>query len=149
MKDSVEHCVNLATSAVIAKHLASCDSGFSQPLSQRVEIESYAQKIADKAVRFETWLGSTLIGLVAVYCNDDERRIAYITSVSVLEEWRGQGIASQLLKWCIRHVKELDLDHIELEVDRSNIDAIKLYEKMGFIMNVRTAIMHLDLGKAE
>ena len=45
-----------------------------------------------------------LVGLVAAYCNASDRRLAFVTSVSVLPDWSGQGLASRLIKDCICHI---------------------------------------------
>ena len=79
----VEYLLNKASELEIAKHLLHCDADFIPPLSNRIDINKYAQKIASRATRFEAWSDSTLVGLVAAYCNDQENHIAYITSVSV------------------------------------------------------------------
>ena len=150
MSEQVEFCLNQATEAEIAEHLSRCNADFVPPLSGRVEIGGYAHKIVSKATRFEAWAKGVLVGLVAAYCNDNERRTAYITSVSMLQEWQGRGIASQLMGQCIGHVKEQCFERVELEVDSENIGAIKLYEKIGFMINRasdRTTIMHLNTGK--
>ena len=150
MNKPVEFCLNKATEAEIADHLFRCDADFVPPLSGRVEIGSYAHKIADKATRFEAWAEGVLVGLVAVYCNDSECHVAYITSVSVLQEWKGRGIASTLMEQCIRHAKGPGYERIELEVDSENAAAIKLYEKKGFMVirvSDQAAIMRFDIGK--
>jgi ribosomal protein S18 acetylase RimI-like enzyme len=98
----------------------------------------YVKKIASKATRFEAWSGGTLIGLVAAYCNDQEKRIAYITSVSLLREWTGKGIAARLINQCIEHARGLGMRQIGLEVASNNTPAIKLYEKYGFIASKAT-----------
>lgn len=131
----VEYRLNVATSDEIAEHLRKSDAYFVPPLSERVEISHYANKIASKASRFEAWSAGTLIGLVAAYNNDHESRIAHITSVSVIREWMGKGIASRLVAQCIEHVKASGMRLISLEVARDNAPAIKLYEKYGFIAN--------------
>jgi len=134
MSTAVEYLLNKASEAEIADHLSRCDTDFVPPLSERVEIRDYAQKIASNATRFEAWSGGKLVGLVAVYCNDREKGIAYITSVSLLREWTGRGIATSLLKRCIEHVKVLRMRQISLEVASDNTPAIKLYEKSGFVV---------------
>ena len=133
MSAAVEYLSNKASGAEIAQHLLRCDADFMPPLSSRVEITDYAQKIASKATRFEAWSDGTLIGLVAVYCNDQEKRIAYITSVSMLREWTGKGIAARLISRCIEHARASGMRQIDLEVESNNAPAIKLYEKNGFI----------------
>lgn len=130
----IEYCLNKASAAEIAEHLSCCDADFVPPLSCRINIKGYANKIASKATRFEAWLDGKLVGLVAVYCNDQDKRISYITSVSVLKEWVGNGIATRLLSQCVDYAKELRMRRISLEVARDNAPAIKLYEKNGFIV---------------
>jgi ribosomal protein S18 acetylase RimI-like enzyme len=132
MSKLVEYRLNKASEAEIAEHLWLCNTDFVPPLSGRVEINNFAEKIASKAMRFEAWFGGKLVGLVAVYCNDLEKRIAYITSVSVLRESTGKGIAESLIKQCIEHVKALGMRQVSLEVASDNIPAIRLYKKGGF-----------------
>jgi len=150
MNAKIEICLNRATEAEITGHLYCCDADFIPPLSGRVVISNYARKITEKATRFEVWADGALVGLVAVYYNDSEHRVAYITSVSVLRGWQGLGIASKLMERCIHYAKELSYERIALEVDRDNVAAIRLYMKKGFMWNGcvdRTVSMHLSTGK--
>ena len=135
MSKSVKFYLNKATKAEITNHLLLCDTDFIPQLSERVEISNYANKIVDSAMRFEAWVDGALIGLVAVYCNDYEHLTAYITTVSVLKVWQGRGVASQLMQQCIKTVTLLGFKNIELEVDSFNKGAIRVYEKMNFMIN--------------
>ncbi len=135
MSSPVEFYFNHATQAEIVSHLSCCDIDFVPPLSARVEINSYAHKIIVSATRFEAWADGVLVGLVAAYCNDSERRTAYITSVSVLRGRKDEGIASYLLERCIMHVKILGFECLELEADSENYVAIRLYAKKNFVIN--------------
>ncbi len=144
--------MNKASAAEIAEHLARCDANFVPLLSGRVEINSYAQKIASFATRFEAWSDGTLVGLVAAYCNDHEKRIAYITSISVLKEWAGKGIATCLMSRCIEYAQTLGMRQVSLEVAQENAPAISLYEKNGFVRgreNAPLASMHLYLKNGD
>lgn len=148
MSDSIRYLTNDASEAVIAEHLSQCDVDFVPPLSTRVEIGAYSRKIASKATRFEAWAGDRMVGLVAAYCNDQQTRCAYITSVSVLREWAGKGIAAHLLKRCIEHAKASNMCRISLEVASGNISAIELYRKRGFVLgraNTPFVTMHLSI----
>jgi len=147
MSERVEVCLNRATEEQIADHLTRCDADFVPPLSDRVDIAVYARKIAARAVRFEAWASGELIGLVASYCNDEEGGVAFVTSVSVLKDWRGRGVASRLMERCVRHAEELGLRRVELEVDGRNARAIRLYEEKGFMVDERRAgVAVLNLG---
>ncbi|MDD2702123.1 MAG: GNAT family N-acetyltransferase [Sideroxydans sp.] len=134
MSANIEYRVNTASAAQIAAHLSHCDDSFIPRLSERVDIRAYADKLAENAVRFEAWAEGMLIGLVAAYCNDQERRTAFITSVSVLPAWTGKGIASTLLAQCISHVRDQHMQLLQLEVASNNLPALKLYEKHGFVV---------------
>lgn len=140
---------NTADIHAIATHLRACDQQFVPPLSGRVDITAYAEKIASKAERFEASSGGQLIGLVAAYCNDPLRKIAYVTSVSVLPAWRGQQVASRLIEKCIEHAKAHGFSGMELKVSESNGSAIKLYQAHGFVVDSRDGnwtTMRLSLG---
>ncbi len=134
MSAAIEFLLNETTAAQIAQHLSRCDCDFVPPLSGRVEISDYARKIASKATRFEAWSGGTLVGLLAAYCNDDKKCIAYITSVSVLREWTGRGIAAQLIRQCIEYAKASGMRLISLDVAGDNTSAIRRYSKCGFVV---------------
>lgn len=135
MTESIEYAMNRASAAQISDHLLRCDAYFLPPLSRRVALRDYAQKLALNATRFEAWSSDTLVGIVAVYCNDHETKAAFITNVSVLHEWTGKGIATQLTDQCIAYVAAAGMDVISLEVASENGPAIKLYEKCGFVLD--------------
>jgi ribosomal protein S18 acetylase RimI-like enzyme len=113
-----------------------------------VNINEYAFKIFQKTVRFEAIDQEKLVGLVAIYCNDEKKISAYITSVSVDKDSQGLGIGSKLVDAGIEYVKNLGFNKIELEVDVDNTKAINMYRKRGFTLheNKPTAIaMQLEI----
>ncbi|PXW51105.1 acetyltransferase (GNAT) family protein [Methylobacterium sp. B4] len=116
----------------IRAHLTACAASFTPPLDKRVAIPDYAAKLATSAERFEAWEGPTLIGLVAVYCNDPARARAFVTSVSVLPGRRRAGLGRGLIEAAIVHVRGLGFARLALCVDRS-ATAIGLYRRLGFI----------------
>jgi ribosomal protein S18 acetylase RimI-like enzyme len=122
----------MATEAELKEHLRYCDTLFVPPLSNRVAIDAYAAKIFVNAKRFEVWVNGKLVGLLAVYCNHPVAARAFVTSVSVLPEWRCRGLASSLMARSIDAMRRLGFTVIELEVERSNMEAVALYTKYGF-----------------
>lgn len=132
MSSSIEYISGRASLAQINGHLLRCDEAFVPQLSIRVDIDDYARKIAGNANRFEAWESNELVGLVAAYCNAPDKGVAFVTTVSVLRDWHGRGVASRLLANCIAHVRNLGFAHIELEVSSGNVKALALYEKHGF-----------------
>jgi ribosomal protein S18 acetylase RimI-like enzyme len=132
----------------LTAHLWDCDSAFIPQLSKRVDIGEYASKIARSATRFEAWSGDSLVGLVAVYCNDSTLKYAFISSVSVLPGWRGRGIAIYLLRWAIEHVRERGFERVRLEVAPENARARHLYERLRFsdAALLGESVMELNIG---
>lgn len=150
MSQRLRFASNEAGAAQIAAHFRECDTVFVPPLSGRVDIDDYAHKIVTHGQRFEAWSGEVLVGLVAVYCNASDKRTAFITSVSTLPSWQGQGVAAHVLRDCIAHVRTQDFARIELEVDGDNLAALSLYEKSGFMrshVSHHPTTMTLDLRK--
>ena len=66
--------------------------------------------------------------------------------ISVLKEFWGLGIASELMKVVIEKAKEVSYEQMELQVVDTNESAIHLYEKFGFYKTgyINNAIKYTD-----
>lgn len=117
----------------LRNHLERCDSMFVPPLSLRVDIGEYADKIVNNAYTVELWETNKLMGLIAAYFNDPLEQKGYITNVSLEKEIQGKGLAEKLMQHVLQIAEELKYSEIRLEVDFNNINAIKLYHKLNFI----------------
>lgn len=131
MIEPVLYDINKSDYHDIHKHLVACDVSFIPKLSEKVNIATYSKKIKDNAIRVEAWKEDTLIGLVAFYFNN-ENHFAYITNVSVINDYKGFGVAKKLLKKAIDHTQTLNCEIVKLEVSKSNYNAIQLYKLFGF-----------------
>ena len=56
----------------------------------------------------------------------------YITNVAVFSEFRRNGIGKTLVEFLVDEMKAENADFVTLEVRKSNLNAISLYEKCGF-----------------
>ena len=56
----------------------------------------------------------------------------FITNVAVTAEYRRKGVATSLINELINRCKKEKALYLTLEVRRSNISAVNLYEKLGF-----------------
>ena len=152
MSGNIIDMVNQSTTHEIVNHLALADASFVPTLSSRVDMQVYAQKLQDCAVRFEAWMGEELVGLVACYCNQPGNARAFVSSVSVLLQFQGLGIAERLIRHCIKHARGLGFAQIELEVDQRSLPAIGLYQKLGFntlYIDGQTLTMSKTLERSE
>ncbi len=130
---NIEYKTGVASKNEIYIHLLDCDGHFIPKLSDRVKISEYSEKISNKAINFEAWDINKLIGLVSMYVNEENISFGYITNVSILNEYKNRGIASNLLKKCIEYSNEINLNWISLEINANNASAINLYNKFNFI----------------
>lgn len=132
MSAAIEFAADRATATEVLTHLRACDNHFVPPLSNRVDLPVYAQKIFNHATRCEAWCDGQLVGLVAAYLNDAVSQSGHITSVSVLPHLARRGLASALLDRCIARSKQAGMQIISLDVAASNVAACRLYERLGF-----------------
>jgi ribosomal protein S18 acetylase RimI-like enzyme len=130
-RETISYKIKEANETDIHHHLMKCSDSFVPALDTRINIKEYATKIFDKAITFEAWDLKDLIGLIAVYLNNDTK-IAFITNVSVVGEYKGFGIAGELLKMCINHTEFNSFKEIRLEVNKDNFPAINFYKKHKF-----------------
>ncbi|MGC9209724.1 MAG: GNAT family N-acetyltransferase [Acidilobus sp.] len=61
-------------------------------------------------------------------------KVGHVISIAVLQEYRRRGIGSALMSEALKTFKEkYDVDAVYLEVRVSNLPAINMYEKFGFV----------------
>ena len=127
---------NGSTSEAILIHLQAVDEDFLPPLSWRVNLRSYSQKLANHAERFEIWSAnanepSGLLALVAAYFNP-ATRLVFISNVSVLKSHCSRGYGSKLLTTCVEFAQQNQMTVIQLEVAKMDKGSIDFYQKNGF-----------------
>ena len=89
--------------------------------------------------------GDNLMGWILIGTSKDqftEKIYGFIYELFVLEEFRGNGIAKQLMETGIEHLKQGGYSEVRLSVYAGN-QAIKLYEKLGF--KNRTITMSMNI----
>lgn len=130
---SYQFSTNRSTVADIDAHLRRCANEFVPPLHERVDVLAYAGKLKEFAVLCEAWENEKLIGLVAGYCNDSDNNKSFISNVSVVPEWQGQGMASSLLNEFCYIAAKRGIAMVGLQVNIHNKKAQTVYEDIGFV----------------
>lgn len=113
------------------KIIESCDMAFSSPVSKRENYSELFEKI-DKNAIFIAAYDEEPMGYAAIYANNKETRTAYITLIAVKPEFQGRKIGRALMEACEKVSNENEMKCIMLEVAKSNLKAIRFYEKCGF-----------------
>lgn len=79
-------------------------------------------------------VGSRLVGFVIGLVNQyDEMKLGHIITIDVLPNYRRKGIGMALLKTIEEEFKSLDIKVCYLEVRESNLAALRLYRKAGYV----------------
>ncbi|WP_283612137.1 GNAT family N-acetyltransferase [Croceibacter atlanticus] len=115
----------------IKSHLINCDAIFEPPLSSYVDIEKYAKKLYENAVRFEIWEAKRLTCLLAVYINKEDKNV-FISNISIEKNSQGKGFGKLLLNSLIKSSLTKQCNEILLEVFNNNTKAIHFYYNFGF-----------------
>jgi ribosomal protein S18 acetylase RimI-like enzyme len=72
------------------------------------------------------------------------RNKGMVLEIGVLPKFRKQGIGKELVLDYMKHLKEDGINEVTLAVDKDNIPAIKLYQKLGFKHNWHGMIFLLE-----
>ena len=68
----------------------------------------------------------------------------HMVSVAVLDDQRKKGIGSVLVEESIKGIKSKKCDEFHLEVRCSNMDAVRMYEKLGFVIRQQLNAYYRD-----
>ena len=125
--------INTSNADEIYTHLIECDHSYIPPLSTRVDIKNYSNKIFCNAIRVEAFMESHLAGLVAAYLNDENGKLnLFVTNVSVSPTCQSRGLGKCIMEKFLNHAEQLHCSHVGLEVGRLNHKAIEFYKKFDF-----------------
>lgn len=89
----------------------------------------------DNAKYYLAFWGNEPVGITGLYCYLNEYpRDAWIAWYGVKSQYRKKGFGREILHWTICKAREEGYKNIRLYTDsKENIEAIKLYEKLGFV----------------
>lgn len=121
----------------VRQFLVETDDELLTPLSQKVNIEEYAFKLARFSVFSYCLDGNQIIGLICCYMNRPPQ--AYISHVCVRSTYRNKGVFRQLFSGLVEKLKDLGFTSIRLEVGDENVVAQSVYDRMGFVFDERAS----------
>lgn len=89
----------------------------------------YELLVNEKATYYTYKVENQIIAYIGYWLLDDD---IHITNLAVAPIFRKKGVASQLINFVIRKAENIGVSQVSLEVRITNLEAIKLYEKVGF-----------------
>lgn len=90
---------------------------------------------SENSFSYTVWYKGKLIGLCGIY-GSKFRRLKHKVNlgISILQQYNNLGLGTQLMKLLGEKAKELGVTKMELEVRADNPNAIKVYERTGFVV---------------
>ena len=121
-------CVEEMTTSTMIDVKDICDLSFSVPWS----LSSLEKELTNpNALYIVVKLGEKVVGFGGIWVVFDE---ATVINIAVHPDYRGIHISDIIMETLINKAKSMGACSMTLEVRISNIPAIKLYEKYGFII---------------
>ena len=133
MSPDLEFKIDKTTKEDLHEYFKIIDNTFNPPISSRIALDVYAERLANLSRRVELWEDDRLVGILAVYINADDKRSAFAAMYSILPEFRGDDdIQVGFRFWMEKLARQADFDQILCEVYKENIGLINYYESGGF-----------------
>lgn len=108
------------------------DDDFYEPLSSRIDFESYSEKISNLSTTFVIVYKNNIAGLIASYFYDRASLNGFITLVHIKSEYRGLKLSSYLVKTIQLYSQNINFNSLSLVVYKDNTSAYNLYTRSGF-----------------
>ena len=105
-------------------------AAYPSPWTERIFHDELAQARAGARHYVAGLVGGEVVGYAGMlYAGDD----AHVTNVAVADEWRGRGVATELLLEIAWAARGHGCAAMSLEVRHSNVGAQSLYRRFGFV----------------
>mgnify|MGYP005988769665 CR=1 FL=1 len=113
------------------------------PLNQYTNSDSQALDPKDGSL-----VGVIISKLEVHSCRSTPTRRGYIAMLAVDSKHRGHGIASALVRKAIEAMADRNADEIVLETEETNLPAMRLYERLGFLRSKKLHRYYLNGNSA-
>src|SRR5690606_10547988 len=120
MKHSIQFNTNAADLETIHNYLLTRSGDFTPPLSDKLDIFEFSQKMHKNANIYTAIENNKVIGLAGCYANDFTTLQAYITNFSIHPNYYGSGLAEKLIAYCQEDLKQKGFKSLKLEVNNKN-----------------------------
>jgi ribosomal protein S18 acetylase RimI-like enzyme len=95
--------------------------------------------VGDSGTTVAAFEEDKVVGAVSAYWSDAENRLygreaGWTENVFVRAPWREKGIADSMLSMALAYLKEHGLKEAQLDPGASNQRAIRVYERLGYVI---------------
>lgn len=111
----------------------SAKSFYNQKVNNPARLRELSEKFYNHCIFIKVCENKNVVGFAAFYCNNSKSGIAFLSMIIVNSGYRKRGIGINLLNMVLLKCIECKMNFIELEVDKSNYEAISFYKKNNFL----------------
>lgn len=110
--------------------LLETDDVLPRPLSTRIDIDAYAEKLSEFSEFSLCRDGESIVGMISCYTNRPP--LGYMTHACVKKQYQARKVFSKLFQQLRDNAQERGILRFQLEVDAENSHARRIYEHYGF-----------------
>ena len=118
----------------IFEFIQTVNNDFPIRLSDKQDLYELSNKIYNVSNVFFIKENGQIEGLICGYISSSFDERAYLSILAVKKEYRNKGIAKRLVEMFIQKCIEVNKTLIYGFTHKTNVNAIKLYKKFGFII---------------
>lgn len=143
MEDTVCGVTQCSSRDSLVQFLERVDVLLPIPLSERVDLNDYAQKVLENGVVLSVEKDNEIVSACMFYCNDIQTQQAYITLLATLPTQQGKHYGNALMRFTERICKDRGMREIHLDTEKCNTKAIRFYENMGYYIESQIGKIHM------
>lgn len=73
-----------------------------------------------------------IIAFLSIEVHHEDKGFVYLDDLSVTNQYRNKGIGTELIKNAEAYAKDIKIHSIRFHVEKSNVKAFRLYERLGY-----------------
>lgn len=116
----------------VKDYIMQYDKDFYEPLSARVDMDAFSQKLSNLSTTFVIYKDDSVAGIICSYFYDSASKAGFITLVHTKHEYRGQHLSLYLLNSVKEYARRKGFERITLFVSKQQTSAFQLYSRHGF-----------------
>lgn len=73
-----------------------------------------------------------IVAFLSIEVHHEEEEYVYLDDLSVTKQYRNQGIGTTLIRNAEKYAKDINIHEICFHVEKSNSEAFRLYQRLGY-----------------
>lgn len=127
----------------LVSFLKRIDSRLPVPLTARVDLQDFAEKVIRHGNPLVIYEGDTIAAAALFYSNDQQTRNAYLTLLVTDEAYEGRGYARVLMAQAERIAAAAGMQWFYLDTQLTNHHAIAFYSQQGWTIDTVGEKVHM------